>query len=275
MGAFPPTSLCLRGGLSSNIMITSPQNPKLKLVRALQGRTKTRRKEKAFLVEGVRLLEEAVKAKWPIRFVLYANNLNERGQELLNSLQDVDAEEVDSALLKSIGDTETSQGILAVLDKAQLPMPNSPDFLLILDQIRDPGNLGTLLRTAAAAGVDAVILPPETADAFSPKVLRAGMGAHFHLPILSADWDQIKDRVGGLKVWLAVMAGDIAYTEADFKSPSALVIGGEAEGASQFARELATTNVHIPMPGEMESLNAAVAGAILLFEVVRQRELLG
>lgn len=258
-------------------MITSPQNPKLKLIRALQGRAKTRRKEKAFLVEGVRLLEEVVKAKWPIRFVLYDRSLGSRGKDLLTTLRTLihDIEEVDSALLKSISDTETSQGILAVLDYSQLPIPNSPDFLLILDQIRDPGNLGTLLRTAAAAGVDAVILPPETADAFSPKVLRAGMGAHFHLPILSADWDEINDRVEGLKVYLAVMAGDVAYTEADFKSPSALVIGGEAEGASQSARDLASTSVHIPMPGEMESLNVAVAGAILLFEVVRQRELLG
>ena len=258
-------------------MITSPQNPKLKRVRSLQGRAKARRKEKAFLVEGVRLLEEAVAAKWPIRFVLYDRSLSSRGKELLTTLRTLihDIEEVDSALLKSVSDTESSQGILAVLDNAQLPIPNSPDFLLILDQIRDPGNLGTLLRTAAAAGVDAVILPPETADAFSPKVLRAGMGAHFHLPIISADWDQIKDRVDGLKVYLAVMAGDVAYTEADFKSPSALVIGGEAEGASQSARDLTETRVHIPMPGKMESLNAAVAGAILLFEVVRQRELLG
>ena len=258
-------------------MITSPKNPKLKLVRSLQGRAKTRRKERAFLVEGVRLLEEAVAAKWPIRFVLYDRSLGSRGQDILTTLRILihDIEEVDSALLKSVSDTETSQGILAVLDYSQLPIPNSPDFLLILDQIRDPGNLGTLLRTAAAAGVDAVILPPETTDALSPKVLRAGMGAHFHMPILSADWDQIKDRVEGLKVYLAVMAGDVTYTEADFKSAFALVIGGEAEGASQPARDLVTTSVHIPMPGEMESLNAAVAGAILLFEVVRQRELLG
>jgi len=258
-------------------MITSPQNPKLKLVRSLQGRAKARRKEKAFLVEGVRLLEEAVAAKWPIRFVLYDRSLSSRGKELLTTLRTLiyDIEDVDSALLRSVSDTESSQGILAVLDNAQLPIPNSPDFLLILDQIRDPGNLGTLLRTATAAGVDAIILPPETADALSPKVLRAGMGAHFHLPIISADWDQIKDRVDGLKVYLAVMAGDVAYTEADFKLPSALIIGGEAEGASQSARDLVTTSVHIPMPGKMESLNAAVAGAILLFEVVRQRELLG
>lgn len=260
-------------------MITSPQNPKLKLVRALQGHAKARRKENAFLVEGVRLLEEALAAKWKIRFALYDRSLSERGKKLLRSLEDVEIEEVDAALLKSVSDTETSQGILAVLDHVQLPTPNivpegySPDFLLILDQIRDPGNLGTLLRTAAAAGVDAVILPPGTTDAFSPKVLRAGMGAHFRTPIISAGWEEINEIVRGLTVYLAVMAGDVVYTEANLKDACALVIGGEADGASQSARDLATMRVHIPMPGEMESLNAAVAGAILIFEVLRQRNL--
>lgn len=254
-------------------MITSPQNPKLKLIRALQGRARTRRKENAFIVEGVRLLEEAVAAKWKIRFVLYDRSLSARGKKLLTTLRTMihDIEEVDSALLKSISDTENSQGILALLDKSQLPIPNFPDFLLILDQIRDPGNLGTLLRTAAAAGVDAVILPPGTTDAFAPKVLRSGMGAHFHIPIILAGWDEIKDRVRGLTVYLAEMGGDVNYTEANLKDACAIIIGGEADGASQSARDLVTTSIHIPMPGKMESLNAAVAGAILIFEVVRQR----
>jgi len=256
-------------------MITSPQNPKLKLIRSLQGRAKARRKENAFLVEGVRLLEEAVAAKWKIRFVLYDRSLSARGKELLESLQVIEVEEVDSALLNSLSDTENPQGILAVLDSFQLSIPNSPDFFLILDHIRDPGNLGTLLRTAAAAGADAVILPPETADAFSPKVLRAGMGAHFHIPILSVGWDEIKDRVRDLTVYLAEMEEEVIYTEVNLQDACALVIGGEAEGASQSARDLATTKIYIPMPGEVESLNAAVAGAILLFEVVRQRDLSG
>ncbi|MCF6277723.1 MAG: RNA methyltransferase [Anaerolineales bacterium] len=252
-------------------MITSSQNPKLKLVRSLQSRAKARRKANAFLVEGVRLLEEAVAAKWSIRFVLYANDLSSRGQALLNALQDVDVEEIDSTLLNAVSDTENSQGVLAVLEYAPLPISAPPDFLLILDQIRDPGNLGTLLRTAAAAGVDSVILSPSTADAFSPKVLRAGMGAHFRIPIVTADWDEIEDRLRGLTVYLAEMAGDVVYTEADFRSACALIIGGEAHGASQSARDLAASRVHIPMPGKMESLNAAVAGAILIFEAVRQR----
>ncbi len=253
-------------------MITSPQNPKLKLIRALQGRARSRRKEKAFLAEGVRLVEEAINAKWSIRFILYDRTLSKRGQELLKNLDNVEVEEVDAALLKAISDTENSQGVLAVLNDSQLPIPNTPDFLLILDQIRDPGNLGTLLRTAAAGGVDAVLLPPKTADAFAPKVLRAGMGAHFRLPIISMTWEEIKTQVADLTVLLAEVEEGVNYTEASLKYACALIIGGEAEGASQSARTLAQTSIHIPMSGETESLNAAIAGAILIFEILRQRE---
>lgn len=253
-------------------MITSPQNPKIKLVRALQSRAKSRRKEKAFIVEGVRLFEEAVSVHWQIRFVLYDRTLSERGRKLLPALENIEVEEVDVALLNAISNTENSQGILAVLDYSPLPVPVSSNFLLIPDQIRDPGNLGTLIRTAAAAGVDAVILPPETTDAFAPKVLRAGMGAHFRLPIISMKWDEIKNQVLGLTVFLAEMQGDVAYTEANLKRGCALIIGGEANGASKSARALADAEIYIPMKDETESLNAAVAGAIILFEVARQRK---
>ncbi len=252
-------------------MITSPQNPKLKLIRALQGRAKARRKEKAFLVEGVRLVEEAIAAKWSIRFILYDRTLSERGQKLLKKLRGIEVEEVDAALLKAVSDTENSQGVLAVLNDSQLLIPDTPDFLLILDQIRDPGNLGTLLRTAAAGGVDAVLLPPKTADAFAPKVLRAGMGAHFRLPIISMTWEEIRTQVTDLTVLLAEVEGGVNYTEASLKHACALIIGGEADGASKFAQALAHTKIHIPISEKTESLNAAIAGAILIFEILRQR----
>ena len=256
-------------------MIISAQNPKLRLIRSLQGRAKARRKEQAFLVEGVRLLEEAISAKWSIRFILYDRNLSERGQKLLGSIKNTEIEEVDSALLKSVSDTQNPQGIIAVLDDSQLPLPDSLGFLLILDQIHDPGNLGTLLRTAAAGGVDAVILPPKTTDAFAPKVLRAGMGAHFRIPIISMNWEEIKARVADLTVFLAEMGRGLSYTEAKLNRACALIVGGEAQGASESARALAQTRIHIPMTGEMESLNAAVAGAILIFEVLRQKKISG
>src|SRR5688572_23768174 len=170
-------------------MITSNQNPKIKLARALLGRAKERREAGAFLVEGVRLVEEAVKSNWPTRFVLFDETLSERGKSQIEGLrsQGLDVEEVSRGVMQSVSETESPQGILAVLNDSQLPIPDPLNFILIPDQIRDPGNLGTLLRSAAAAGVQAVLIPPETTDAFAPKVVRSGMGAHFRLPIHTID----------------------------------------------------------------------------------------
>ena len=178
-------------------VITSGQNSKLKLARVLLGRARERREVGAFVAEGVRLVEEAVHANWSFKFVLYSDELSERGERLRKKIEEreIEIEKVESGLLQSLSETETSQGILAVLELAQLPIPDLLNFILIPDQIRDPGNLGTLIRSAAAAGVQAVLIPPETTDAFAPKVIRAGMGAHFRLPIRSMTWEEIQ-RVG-------------------------------------------------------------------------------
>ena len=259
-------------------MITSTHNPKLKLVRALLGRSKERRDAGAFVVEGVRLVEEAVLSNWGFRFALYDETLNERGRlqvEVLKS-RGVDVEEVSAGLMKFLSETETPQGILAVLNDSRLPIPDSPNFILIPDQIRDPGNLGTLLRTAAAAGVQAVLLPPETTDAFAPKVVRSGMGAHFRLPIHLMSWNEISRVIAGsasyspMMVVIADMDGQSCW-ETDLRQPVALIFGSEAEGASESARKLANAKISIPMSGNIESLNAGVAGSVLMFEVVRQR----
>ena len=253
-------------------MISSSQNPKIKLVRALSGRAKERREAGAFLAEGVRLVEEANTASWPFRFALYSDDLSERGRELLTKLRakEIDVEQVDARLLRSLSETETTQGILAVLEPHELSIVAPLDFILIPDSVRDPGNLGTLLRSADAAGVQAVLLPPESVDPFSPKVVRAGMGAHFRLPIRVMSWDDIRDHVQGLKVYLADMHGASCW-KLDFRPPLALIIGGEASGATEPARNLADWLVSIPMLGSAESLNAAVAGSVLVFEVLRQR----
>ncbi len=255
-------------------MLTSGQNGRIKLVRALSRRPKERREAGAFLAEGVRLVEEALRAGWPFEYVLYSDELSERGQRLRRQLEDerVETIEVKAPLLQSLSETETSQGILAVLKDHQVDARDEPDFVLVLDSIRDPGNLGTLLRSAAAAGVQTVMLPPETTDAFSPKVVRAGMGAHFRLPIREMAWDRIgliTDSLD-LQVYLADAKGTPCW-KADLRQPLALIIGGEAEGASKEARKLADQRLSIPMQGKVESLNAAVAGSVLMFEVVRQR----
>ncbi len=255
-------------------MISSAHNVKIQLARTLMGRPKDRRKENAFIVEGVRLIEEAEAAGWPFRYGLFTEELSPRGQALIQRLGEkgILCEEVSIALLKTISETKHSQGILAVLELSQLPIPEGLSFGLILDSIRDPGNLGTLLRAAAAAGAEAAFLSPETTDPFAPKVVRAGMGAHFHLPIQELSWEEIGRRMTGLNIFLAEMDAPIPCWQADFQSPLALLIGGEAEGASQQARQLRVQPVSIPMPGKAESLNAAMAGGILMFEVVRQRK---
>jgi TrmH family RNA methyltransferase len=256
------------------IVITSSQNAKIKLVRGLLGRTKERREAGAFVVEGVRLVEEGVNSNWAIQFALYDDSLGDRGLGLVKNLEgkQIDVEKVESRLMRSLSETESPQGILAVLELNQLAVPESPDFLLILDQIRDPGNLGTSLRSAAAAGVQAVLLPPETTDAFAPKVVRSGMGAHFRVPIRSGTWEEIEQvcKSAGLQMYLADMYGTSCW-EVDLRGPLAMIIGGEAEGASEEATKLATQTISIPMSGDMESLNAGVAGSVLMFEVVRQR----
>jgi TrmH family RNA methyltransferase len=258
-------------------MITSNHNPKIQAVRKLQAQTKTRREEQAFVIEGVRLAEESLQAGWVARQVLYTDTLDERGRAVVDgfSSRGVPAESVTDAVMKAVSETETPQGLLVVLAMRTLPLPSAPNLLLILDGVRDPGNLGTILRTAAAAGVQAVLLVPGCADAWSPKVLRAGMGAHFCLPIQSLAWREIKqilkEPANRLRVYLADSSAGIPYTDADFHNPMALIVGGEAVGAGSGSASLADEKVHIHMPGGSESLNAGIAASILLFEVVRQR----
>ncbi|MBL8099621.1 MAG: RNA methyltransferase [Anaerolineales bacterium] len=253
-------------------MITSNQNSKIKLVRALLSRAKERREAGLFVIEGVRLFEEAVDSNWEFHFVLYDETLNERGKKKVENLKNIEVEEVSASVMKSISETESPQGILAVLKFSQLPIPESPNFILIPDQIRDPGNLGTLLRSAIATGVQAVLIPPDTTDAFAPKVLRSGMGAHFKLPIHEMSWEEINQVVKSesLQVLFADMDGQSCW-ETDLKKPTALIIGSEADGASESARKLANGKISIPMSGDIESLNAGVAGSVLMFEVLRQR----
>jgi RNA methyltransferase, TrmH family len=260
-------------------MITSTRNPKIQMVRSLNAHANARREVGAFVIEGVRLVEESFAYGWLPRLVFYSEAINQRGMQLVRHYQEggIQVEQVTPHVLKAAGDTETPQGILAVLPFKQLPLPPEPGFLLILDGIRDPGNLGTILRTAAAAGVEAVLLSPGSADAFAPKVLRSGMGAHFHLPIHSLAWEEIiaylrpVESKTELKIYLADVAGDLVYTDVDMRSPLALIVGGEAEGAGEQAHSIAQKRVKIPMVGKSESLNAAVAAGILLFEAMRQR----
>jgi TrmH family RNA methyltransferase len=258
-------------------MITSIQNPRIQLFRSLLAKPRDRRQSQSFVIDGVRLAEEALASGWPPQMVIYTDGLSERGHQVVHKMEaaGADIEQVSPQIMKSLSETETAQGLMAIMPIRILPLPPSLNYLLILDAIRDPGNLGSLLRTAAAAGVQGVILTPGITDPFAPKVVRSGMGAHFRLPVLSLEWPEIrallKQRPDPIPVYLADVSQGLPYWEADLRQPLALLIGSEAEGASSAAQQLADSAVHIPMPGGSESLNAAVAAAVLLFEVVRQR----
>src|SRR5512146_3339649 len=220
-------------------MITSSHNAKIQQVRALLGRRQARAEARAFVIEGVRLVEEAQAAGCRASLVLYSSELSARGQAVLAGLLERggDGEEVSPGVLDSLSATETSQGLLAVFPEVELAWPERPDFGLVIDQVRDPGNLGTLLRSAAAAGVQAAALAPGTVDAFAPKVLRAGMGAHFRLPLRSLSWAEIQHAwQPRLALYLAEASGGTPCWELDLRRPVALVVGGEAEGASREAR---------------------------------------
>ena len=258
------------------MMITSTKNPRIQWVRRLQSKSKERQAEQVIVIEGVRLLEEAQESNWVIRSIFYTETLSDRGMNLVNAYKDSETrlEIASSNVIQAISDTKNPQGILAVIEVQSIPVPDQLDFLLILDGVRDPGNLGTIIRTAAAAGVQAVYLTPGTVDAFSPKVVRAGMGAHFRLPIHCASWIDICSRIKStnLHAFLATSKSGDSYYDADFQRALVLIIGGESEGASKTAIQVSDSQLQIPMRGGGESLNASVAAGILLFEIAHQRE---
>lgn len=253
-------------------MITSLSNDKVKFVHALSER-KYRQREGRFVVEGARLIDEALAAQFRPDWVFCAEKIPPRARQTLNRLRSINVEVIDvtDAIMKSISETESPQGLMAVLPFPRLEPRPDPDFSLVIDSLRDPGNLGTLLRSAAAADVDQVILSPETVDAYNPKVVRGAMGAHFRVPMLSLAWSEIPQRLHGLSVYLASMDGEKIYSQVDWTRPAALIVGSEAEGASAAATKLASARISIPIANGVESLNAAVAASIILFEARRQR----
>ena len=253
-------------------MITSTSNERVKYVHALS-RRKTRQEEERFVVEGLRLVEEAIRANVRPDFLLYTTDLDERGKKLVERLHasGVVCLDVTPGVMKFCSETETPPGLLAVLPFASSVLPLRPSLSVVADVLRDPGNLGALLRTAAAAGADEVLLGPGTVDVYNPKVVRGAMGTHFRLPVAAMTWPAISSHLNGMSIWLADARGAIPYTQVDWTEPCALIVGGEAEGASPEADKLATGRVSIPMQRGIESLNAGVAAAVILFEARRQR----
>ncbi len=274
------------------MLIDSPTNPTVKSLRALATGPRQRREAGLFLAEGVRVVWDALEAGHVPQMCLYdaeALRKTERGRALARRLEALSRSEKGRVFeatpraLAAAGDTQHPQGVVAAFPLPQWPAPKSgdrPALALVCDDIQDPGNLGTILRTAEAAGVSAVWLTQRCVDLYSPKVVRAAMGAHFRLACFpEASWAEIEVALAALriardKVYAAEAEASISYDRADWTAPCALIVSNEAHGLGEEARRLATRGgglLSIPMLGGTESLNAAIAAAVILFEALRQR----
>jgi len=254
----------------SNDPITSLQNDKVKLARNLQQKARTRRKERKIVLEGTRLVRDAIQRKLKAHYIFY--QIDEADPALITFIEQKNIALIpaDHQVIQHMSDTQHPQGIVGVFQLPMPPMPRKAKRVLILDRLRDPGNMGTLLRTAAAAGVEVVILSPECTDPYNPKVLRSGMGAHFRVPIVEATWEEIAGYCERLDVYLADGNGELTHNTVDWTRHWALVIGSEAHGISDETEMLNATQIRIPMATHTESLNAGVAAGIILFEAARQ-----
>jgi len=261
-----------------NDSITSVSNPKIKQFRSLLTNRKERRRERLFVIEGVRLVEEALKSGIHCATIVYdPEQLSQspRGQAVLEQVAPLrTAFPTTGDVLAATADTVTPQGIVAAVAWPELDVQGL-GIQLILDAVQDPGNVGTLLRSAEATGVTDVVCVSGTADVYSPKVVRAAMGAHFRLPVRQdISWDTIDDVLGPAdNIYVADTSGAMPYYAADWRQPSILIVGNEANGVSDEARKRATKSIMIPIAAAVESLNAAVAGSVILFEAARQRRL--
>ncbi len=261
-------------------IITSGQNPVVKEIKTLANK-KYREEKKLYFIEGIRFIEEAFKENVHIEKILISEKLasNKGGEEVLAKINasGCNTYMLNEKLFKEISETENPQGVLAVLKTRQYGFSDiirENNFLLILESIQDPGNMGTIIRTADAAGVTGIVMSKGCVDIYNPKVLRSTMGSIFRVPIyMSEDLRETIDsiKLRGMKVYAAHLKGRLNYFEADLKGNTAVIIGNEANGISDMAAGCSDELLKIPMFGTIESLNASVAASILMYEAVRQR----
>lgn len=243
--------------------ITSLKNPKVAAWKALKDR-KGRRESGCFLVEGRKMVEEALKSAFDVETVLV-----QEGMELPDGLT-MPVYELPAHVLAAVCDTKTPQGIAAVVRmKEQSALGN---HIVVLDGVQDPGNVGTIIRTADAAGLDGVLLSTQCADVFSPKVLRATMGSIFRMNLRTTDdlpGELTKLREKGYSILSSQLDGTPFYEREKVAEQFALIIGNEGNGVSEQVQQTATHRVRLPMRGGAESLNAAIAAAIMMYELMR------
>lgn len=256
-------------------MITSTSNPQIKRLLQLQKKSKARTEENLFVVEGLRMFAEVPRER--VEKVYISETLFNRKKLELN-LQNFPVEILSDSVFQHVSDTKTPQGILCVIKQEKYLLKDllsvaNPHFV-VLDNLQDPGNLGTIVRTAEGAGVDAVFMSRDCVDIYNPKTIRSTMGSIYRMPTIYIEDIQIlleEFRKKGIRSYAAHLEGKRSYEEENYCSGTAILIGNEGNGLRQEVAEKADAWVQIPMQGKVESLNAAIAAAVLMFEVSRQR----
>lgn len=257
-------------------MITSTSNPQMKTIVQLNKKAKARRELRAFVIEGVRMFAETPKELLQQVYVSEHFAKEQAAQELLEQ-KGIHYEVVSDAVFSHISDTQTPQGILAVVRMPEYDVTRllrrQPLRLLVLEDIQDPGNLGTMFRTGEGAGIDGIVMTRQTVDLFAPKTVRATMGSIYRVPyVVTEDLAQTlaQLRAAGVHTYAAHLRGERFYDELDLSGSVAFLIGNEGNGLREETAKLADTYLKIPMEGQLESLNAAMAAGILMYEAHRQ-----
>ena len=264
--------------------ITSAQNPRFKSLRSLRLR-KYRQREGLFFIEGIRIVEEALTAGAPVETLVYAPDLlvSERARTIVDRIDPARCLALSGDLFRALSQREAPQGIAATVQIKDPPLSEIPlidDLLVIVAyQLRDPGNLGTIIRTADAVGATAVVVVEPSVDLYDPGTVRATMGSLFALPIvrladevlLSPWFDHVRATGVPLQVVASSAHATRLHFEVDYRRPLALLVGSERRGLPQAVRESADIQVRLPMSGRATSLNVAAATAALVYEIVRQR----
>ncbi|RKD24651.1 hypothetical protein BEP19_05140 [Ammoniphilus oxalaticus] len=256
--------------------IESVQNARVKEWAKL-GKRKGREQAGSFIVEGEHVVEEAIKQEAPIEALLMTEAFP--ATEIISQFAQTNPSicfQVSDTIMRRLSETETPQGIMAItkIQKDELESFIHKKYLLLLDAIQDPGNLGTIIRAADAAGVDGIILGNGTVDPHNSKVVRSTMGSIFHIPIIQANLAEI---IGQLQQHeytfiAASLEGAVAYDEQDYTGSIGIVIGNEANGVSEEILRACSSRIKIPLYGRAESLNAAIAAGIIMYEATRQRK---
>lgn len=261
-------------------MITSLSNSRVKNVTALNRKAKERKSQEKYVVEGGKMFLEAPEEEIEEIYVSESFRKNLQASSCREKLAGLSYETVSDEVFSKMSDTEAPQGILCVMRRktyaeADILRGKAP-FVMVLEDIQDPGNLGTILRTGEGAGIHGILLSEGCADIYNPKTIRSTMGSIFRVPFVyvpSIEEAAKQMKAAGIRIYAAHLQGTLAYTEADYTEGSAFFIGNEGNGLRPETAALADCYIRIPMEGKVESLNAAMASGILMYEAARQRRL--